>query len=50
MIVEDVIDQFDDIGVRLDLLAGGFWAHGDERLGFTALEATEPWLCLSSVV
>ncbi|MGV2085689.1 hypothetical protein [Rhizobium sp. K7/93] len=39
MIIEEFIDQHDDVGVRLDLLAGRSWADGDERLGFAALEA-----------
>jgi hypothetical protein len=47
MIVEEIVDQFDDVGVRLDLLAGRFWADGDERLGFTALEANMSLGCAS---
>ena len=31
--------KFDDAGLRLDLLRGGFRAHGGERLDFAALEA-----------
>src|SRR4029077_19222460 len=37
--VEELVDQFDDTGLRLHLLRGRFWAHGGERLDFAALEA-----------
>jgi hypothetical protein len=37
--IEELVDQLDDIGLRLDLLRGRFWAHGGERLDFATLEA-----------
>ena len=39
VVVEELVDEFDDAGLRLDLLGGGFWAHGGERLDIAALEA-----------
>ncbi|MGO8055094.1 hypothetical protein [Rhizobium leguminosarum] len=39
VIIEKLIDQFNDIGLCLDLLSGGLWVHGDERLDFATLEA-----------
>jgi hypothetical protein len=39
VIVEKLIDRLDDAGLRLDLLRGGFWAQGGERLDFAALES-----------
>lgn len=47
MIVEELIDQCNDVGVRLDLLAGRFWADGDECLGFAAFEANMSLGCAS---
>ncbi|MGV2184595.1 hypothetical protein [Rhizobium rhizogenes] len=47
MIVEEFINQLDDVGVCLDLLAGRFRADGDERLGFAALEANMGLGCAS---
>jgi len=47
MIVEELIDQCDDVGVRLNLLAGRFWADGDECLGFAAFEANMSLGCAS---
>jgi hypothetical protein len=37
--VEEFVDQFDDNGLRLNLLRGRSWAHGGERLDFAALKA-----------
>ena len=39
VVVEEVIDQFDDAGLRLDLLGGRFWAQGGERLDLAAFES-----------
>ncbi|MGO6944789.1 hypothetical protein, partial [Rhizobium johnstonii] len=39
VVIEKLIDQFNDTGLCLDLLSGGFWVHGGERLDFAALEA-----------
>ena len=38
MFVEELVDQLDDTGLRLDLLRGRFWTHGGERLDFATLE------------
>jgi hypothetical protein len=37
--VEELVDQFDDAGLYVNLLGGGFWARGGERLDLAALEA-----------
>jgi Zn-dependent protease/CBS domain-containing protein len=39
VIIEKLINQFDDTGHCLDLLSRGFWVYGGERLDFAALEA-----------
>lgn len=38
VIVEKLVDQLDDSGIGFDQLTGRFWAQGNERVGFAALE------------
>src|ERR1700686_2004198 len=39
VIVKELVDEFDDLRLGLDLLRGGLWIQRRERLGLAALEA-----------
>lgn len=39
VIIEKLVYQIDNAGLRLNLLGRQFWAHGGERLDLAALEA-----------